>query len=109
MSRFVTEKRPSILRGPLLSICIFALLFIGFLTAVEHFSDDTTARQMESLENAIHQSIVYCYTLEGSYPENLEYMKEHYGLTYNEDFFFVDYRLQGANILPDVTIIQRGN
>ena len=70
MSRFVTEKRPSILRGPLLSICIFALLFIGFLTAVEHFSDDTTARQMESLENAIHQSIVYCYTLEGSYPEN---------------------------------------
>ena len=38
----------------------------------------------------------------------LEYLKEHYGLIYNEDLFFVDYRLQGANIFPDVTIIPRG-
>ena len=65
-------------------------------------------RQLESLENAIHQSIVYCYTLEGCYPESLEYMKEHYGLIYNEELFFVDYRLQGTNIMPDVTIIPRG-
>lgn len=108
MSRFVTGKHSSNLRGPILSICIFGLLFWGFFFAVEHFSEETKLRQLESLENAIQQSIVYCYTLEGSYPESLEYMKEHYGLTYNEELFFVDYRLQGANILPDVTIIQRG-
>lgn len=108
MSRFVTGKHSSTLRGPILSICIFGLLFISFFFAVEHFSKETTARQLKSLENAIHQSIVYCYTLEGSYPESLEYIKEHYGLTYNDDLFFVDYRLQGANIMPDVTIIPRG-
>jgi hypothetical protein len=45
--------------------------------------------------------------VEGKYPESLDYLKEHYGLTYNEDLFFVDYRVSGSNILPDVTIIER--
>lgn len=109
MARFAKGGRTSFFRGPILSICIFAILFGAFFFAVEHLSEDTKDRQLESLENAIQQSIVYCYTLEGSYPESLEYMKEHYGLTYNEDLFFVDYRLLGANIMPDVTIIERGN
>jgi len=108
MSRFVTEKPNYNFKGLFLSLCIFGLLFLGFFFAVERFSESTKQRQLESLENAIHQSIVYCYTLEGCYPESLEYMKEHYGLIYNEELFFVDYRLQGTNIMPDVTIIPRG-
>ena len=108
MSRFVTDQHSGSFKGLLLSLCIFALLFLSFFFAVEHFSESTKQRQLESLENAIHQGIVYCYTLEGHYPESIEYMKEHYGLTYNEELFFVDYRLQGTNIMPDVTIIPRG-
>lgn len=109
MSRFVTDQRSPLLRGPILSIFVFGLLFVCFFFSVEYFGEEAKARQLEALENAIHQSIVYCYTLEGSYPESLAYMKEHYGLTYNEELFFIDYRLQGANILPDVTIIERGD
>lgn len=108
MSRFVTSKRSSNFRGLILSVCFFALLFLCFSWAVDNFSENAKQRQLESLENAIQQSIVYCYTLEGFYPENLEYIKENYGLTYNEELFFVDYRLQGTNIMPDVTIIPRG-
>ena len=67
----------------------------------------TKKRQKESLENAIMRNITYCYTVEGTYPESLAYLKENYGLTYNEDLFFVDYRVSGSNILPDVTIIER--
>ena len=108
MSRFVTEKRSSYTRGLIVSILIFSLIFGVFLFSLEQFSKETVARQRESLEAALHQSVVYCYTLEGAYPVSLEYIKEHYGLTYNENLFFVDYRLQGANILPDITIIQKG-
>ena len=39
----------------------------------------------------------------------LEYLKENYGLTYNEDLFYVDYRTTGANLMPDVTIIEKRN
>lgn len=109
MSRFVTGGRTSYIRGLFLSICIFGLLFCIFFLSIEKFSEDAIVRQQESLENALHQGIVYCYTLEGAYPESLKYLKDHYGLTYNEELFFVGYRLQGSNIFPDVTIIPRGD
>ena len=109
MVRFVTSKRHSIWKGPVLSLFVFCLLFAMFFFSVEYFSQNTKDKQLDALENSIQQSIVYCYTLEGSYPESLEYIKEHYGLIYNEDLFFVDYRFQGANLLPDVTIIPRGD
>ena len=64
-------------------------------------------RQKESLENAITRSITHCYAVEGSYPASLDYLKENYGLTYDEDLFFVDYQTIGSNILPDVTIIEK--
>ena len=70
-------------------------------------SEGTRKRQKESLENAVMRDVTYCYTVEGAYPESLEYLEEHYGLTYDEDLFFVDYRISGANIFPDITVIEK--
>ena len=52
---------------------------------------------------------VHCYAIEGSYPESLQYLKDNYGLTYDEEKYFIDYQVLGSNILPDVTIIDRRN
>ena len=54
------------------------------------------------------RNITYCYAVEGAYPESLDYLKENYGLTYDENLFFVDYHIDGSNIFPDITIIERG-
>ena len=80
-----------------------------FYQGIESLSSGSVRRQRESLENALNRSITYCYAVEGSYPESLEYLKEHYGITYDEDRFFVDYKIVGTNILPDVTIIEKGD
>ena len=40
---------------------------------------------------------------------SLSYMEEHYGLTYNEELFFVDYQPIGSNIFPNATIIRKGD
>lgn len=45
--------------------------------------------------------------LEGVYPESLEYLKEHYGLTYNEDRYIVNYEALGSNLMPDVTVMEK--
>ena len=34
---------------------------------------------------------------------------EQYGFSYDKEQFFVDYQLLGANIMPDVTVIERKN
>ena len=107
MSRF-EYKKPS--RRPpkiLASVCIFVLILFLFVQGISSLSTSTIQRQRESLENAIMRNVTYCYTVEGAYPESLDYLKNHYGLMYDEDLFFVDYHISGSNILPDVTIIEK--
>ena len=62
-----------------------------------------------SLEEALQREIVQCYVLEGHYPDSLSYLEEQYGFSYDKEQFFVDYQLLGANIMPDVTVIERKN
>lgn len=107
MRRFEYQKQSWHPPKFILSVCVFLLILFLFVQGISSLSASTRKRQKESLENAIMRSITYCYTVEGAYPGNLEYLKENYGLTYDEDLFFVDYRTSGSNILPDVTIIER--
>ena len=71
-------------------------------------SSSTGDRQEASLINAMERNIVHCYALEGFYPPSLSYMEEHYGLTYDQTMFIVDYQPIGTNIYPDFTIIRKG-
>ncbi len=107
MSRFTYKKQPRTVHKFLLSVCLFFAILFLFVGGISSLSSGTRQRQKESLENAIMRGITYCYAVEGAYPESLDYLRENYGLTYDENLFFVDYRVTGSNILPDVTIIER--
>lgn len=105
--RFQSEETPGRNeRGFLFSLCLFAVILFCFSLGIRSLSADTDRRARESLETALNRSITWCYALEGAYPESLDYLVEHYGLTYDHDRFFVDYRIAGANIYPDVTILE---
>lgn len=82
------------------------LIILIFMYGVNYISKSSMDKQEESLNNAITRDIAQCYAVEGVYPPSLEYIKNHYGLTYDEDLFFVDYRAIAGNIHPDVTIIR---
>ena len=109
MARFEYQKKQHTYRKFIISVCVFLLIVLLFYQGIESLSSGSVRRQKESLENALNRSITYCYAVEGSYPESPEYLKKHYGITYDEDRFFVDYKIVGANILPDVTIIEKGD
>lgn len=87
----------------IITFCVISLFYRG----VVDVSRDARARQREHLENALNRGIMYCYAMEGFYPEDLDYLKDNYGLVYDEKYFFVDYRISAANLFPDVTIIER--
>ena len=61
--------------------------------------------EYKRLETALQRSVIQCYAVEGTYPPSLDYIKTHYGLTYDKDLFFVDYQPVGSNMRPEVTII----
>ena len=62
---------------------------------------------MESLETAIERSIAQCYAVEGSYPSDVAYLADHYGLTYDQNKFVVHYTYIGSNIYPEYVVLHR--
>ena len=90
-----------------LPIMITLVLLGAFVIFANSVSNTNTDREKEILENAIERSVTQCYALEGSYPANLSYLEENYGLIYNKELFFVDYQYIGGNLRPDITIIER--
>lgn len=85
---------------------LFAI--VVFLYGINSINQSTKSQQKQSLHDTITQCITHCYAVEGTYPPSLEYLKEHYGLIYDEDMFFVDYTPIGSNLRPDITIIEKG-
>lgn len=81
---------------------------LGFFVLFSNsFSTANLSYERDLLEQALEKSIAQCYALEGSYPVSLEYLIAHYGLIYNEEHFYIDYRYIGGNLWPDITIIER--
>ena len=83
------------------------MIFAGFGCGLTAMNKKMDQEEMQTLQNAITRSVTTCYTLEGSYPQSLGYLKKHYGLHYDENKYFVDYQPLGANIMPDITIIRK--
>ena len=85
----------------------FVLFLVLFLFAISRTSENSITRQEEALQSAIERDIVHCYALQGFYPPSLDYLVDHYGLTYDTTAFHVDYRPIASNIHPDFTIIRK--
>lgn len=105
--RFETRKQNPFLRNFSVSVVGFLIVLSVFVAGVSNVSRRADAQAARTLEQAVNRGIIRCYTIEGSYPGSLQYLKDHYGLTYDEERFFVDYQVLGSNIIPEVTIIDR--
>ena len=83
-------------------ILVLAVIFIAVCVPV--FREDIR----ETGRAAVLRSAVECYTLEGAYPESLEYLEKHYGLTVNKKEYIVTYEVFADNQLPTVQVLVRG-
>ncbi|MGO5337453.1 hypothetical protein ACTQZS_11710 [Bilifractor sp. LCP19S3_H10] len=83
------------------------LVIVAFGIGIHLISVGDVNRQEKNLRQALENDITACYSMEGRYPESLSYLKQNYGLIYNEKMFYVDYQVTGSNIRPVVTVIRR--
>lgn len=93
---------------------VLSLLLTGgalglFLFGTDRVVRDSDAERRRALESAVQRDITSCYALEGAYPPDLQYLKDHYGLTWDESRYFVDYRPVASNIRPFYVIIEVSN
>lgn len=89
----------------ILPIFVFILMIGMLVYGVTSVTSETNRKEKESLQNAVIQSAVHCYSVEGAYPDSLDYLKKHYGLTWNEKKYKVSYVIVAKNIRPEVKVI----
>lgn len=65
------------------------------------------AEQLEAVRRSVENGITMCYSIEGQYPENLDYLTEGYGVVYDETKYLVHYECFAANVRPSVTVVER--
>lgn len=105
MSTFTIHNKRK-LNSTHLNIILFAIILIVFMYAIRFTAGNTLNRQEEALNRAMQRDIVQCYAENGYYPPSLDYIKEHYGLIYDEGTFFVDYTPVGGNIYPSYKVMR---
>ena len=100
------KKRPW--AGIFTAVLILALL-LWFFTAVGNLSRDSGDEGREQLETALRRAAVACYAAEGVYPPTMEYLSEHYGVQIEEEKYIVFYEIFASNLMPDITVLEKGN
>jgi hypothetical protein len=93
------------LRAYGLAVGLFVVIAAILLRGLASTDSASKTEQLEMLKNNIRRAIVSCYAVEGSYPESMEYITEHYGVVIDDEKFFVYYNIFGSNIMPDFDVL----
>lgn len=91
----------------LAAVLTAVLLVFGFWLLAGGSGRDLKEEGEKALREAIRDSALQCYVVEGVYPANLEYLEEHYGLQINREDYYVVYQAFASNLPPDVTVVSR--
>ncbi len=105
MKRRLFGAKLSSLSMLLLPVLIFAFVFAIVLSGLSSTSDTVESEGLRVAQEAIERAAVCCYAVEGSYPDSYEYLRDNYGLSINEDRYFVFYSVFASNFMPDITVV----
>ena len=90
------------------SILIFVALIIAFILLVNGITNKNDGRELQIVRDAVKNAALTCYAVEGMYPDDLEYLREHYNLSYNEERYHVFYEPLASNLMPSIKVAERG-
>jgi len=68
---------------------------------------ENAVKQAARLREIIKKAALQCYSLEGSFPDDVYYLK-HYGVVFDTDRFYFRYEQNGiSNYMPNIYVIPR--
>lgn len=95
----------ALLRGLMLPVVAVAAV-LWFATAVDSLDTGRSEEDLRQLEETLRRGCVACYAAEGTYPTNLDYLKDHYGVQIDEERYTVHYYAFAENLMPDITVLE---
>ena len=96
------NKRDILKLAAIVAMIAVMVMVFGHVGSVEGREENETVRE------AVKNAALTCYAVEGMYPDNLEYLREHYNLSYNEERYHVFYDPLASNLMPTIKVAERG-
>ena len=103
------KHQRSILRGLLVSFLVFAVITAAAIGLIQGIDNASGHAETELVRDAVRAATLSCYAVEGMYPSSLDYLKENYGLVYDESLYVVSYDAFSSNIFPDIVVMEGGD
>ena len=103
--------RSHTIRQVLITVCavlIFAVAVIWFVTALNNTDSAVESQRLAAVERTVEDAVTLCYSIEGVYPQSLEYLTENYGISYDSERYIVHYECFAANIRPVIRVVEKG-
>lgn len=82
-------------------------VLLCFFSGLSNLSQGKQEEERLQLETAVRKAVVACYAAEGFYPPDLGYLQEQYGTQISNHRYTVVYNAFGANLMPDITVLER--
>jgi len=106
--RNIFKKRPmDFLRAAVLPVLFTAAMILSIGIAIRHTDRSSNAEGQRILEESLQRAVVMNYAIKGSYPQDLEYIKNNFGIHIDDTRFIVHYTIFASNIFPEITVIRR--
>jgi hypothetical protein len=94
------------LRSALLPVIFTAVVMLIIVLGLQQTAMSSKAEGLKILEDSVRRAVAKCYAVEGSYPESVAYLEEHYGIHIDRTKYVVHYTIIGSNLMPDIMVIE---
>jgi len=98
--------RSGFARGLAVTLAVFAVVFSAGWLLISRIGAASDAAQAELVEKAVRSAALTCYAVEGRYPMEISYLKENYGLAYDEERYRVTYSAFASNLFPEIFVVE---
>lgn len=95
-------------RKDVAAILLFVAVIAAFVLLVNNITSKNDGRELQIVRDAVKNAALTCYAVEGMYPEDLAYLRDHYNLSYNEERYHVFYEPIASNLMPSIKVAERG-
>lgn len=90
-----------------LRLLVTALVLLCFLLGISRLEQGQQLEDKQLLEDVLRRTAVACYASEGFYPPDVDYMRQHYGLQFDESRYTIRYEVFASNLMPDITVLDK--
>ena len=109
MKRHVFKKSAfETIRESLTPVVFTLAVIVAILIGLWETEASSRAEGLRLLEESVMRAAVQCYAVEGRYPDGIQRIEKRYGVYIDRTRYAVHYEIFASNILPDVTVLERG-